>query len=40
LSSDEYAADYNEVKNVGVINSTTRTPDQTEAALFWKCLSG
>src|SRR5439155_13588345 len=35
LSSDQYAADYNEVKNVGVINSTTRTPDQTEAALFW-----
>jgi hypothetical protein len=35
LTSDEYAADYNEVKSVGAIESTTRTPDQTEAALFW-----
>ena len=35
MSSDQYAADYNQVKSVGAINSTTRTPDQTEAALFW-----
>src|SRR6266545_1237692 len=35
LSGDEYAADYNEVKRVGALNSATRTPDQTEAALFW-----
>ena len=35
LSSDQYAADYNEVKSVGALNSTTRTPDQTEAALSW-----
>lgn len=35
LSSDEYAADYNEVQSVGALNSAMRTPDQTEAALFW-----
>src|SRR2546426_6334 len=35
LSSDEYARDYNEVKSVGALNSDTRSPDQTEAALFW-----
>jgi len=35
LSSDEYAADYNEVKSVGALDSGTRTSDQTEAALFW-----
>ena len=35
LCSERYAADYNEVKSVGALNSTTRTPDQTEAALFW-----
>ena len=35
LSSAEYAADYNEVKSVGALNSTQRTSDQTEVALFW-----
>src|SRR5437870_8209194 len=35
LSSAEYAADYREVQRVGALNSATRTPDQTEAALFW-----
>jgi hypothetical protein len=35
LSSEEYAADYNEVQSVGALKSATRTPDQTEAALFW-----
>jgi hypothetical protein len=35
LSSAEYAIDYNEVRNIGALNSATRTPDQTEAALFW-----
>jgi hypothetical protein len=35
LSSAAYAADYNEVKSVGAVNSTQRTPDQTEVALFW-----
>jgi hypothetical protein len=35
LSSAAYAADYNEVKSVGALNSTERTSDQTEVALFW-----
>ncbi|MBI3798743.1 MAG: phosphatase PAP2 family protein [Deltaproteobacteria bacterium] len=35
LSSAKYAADYLEVQSVGALNSLTRTPDQTEAALFW-----
>jgi len=35
LTSAEYVADFNEVKSLGAINSTTRTPAQTEAALFW-----
>jgi hypothetical protein len=35
LSSAQYAADYNEVQTDGAVNSATRTPDQTEAALFW-----
>ena len=35
LSSEQYAADYNEVKSIGALRSTTRTADQTEAALFW-----
>jgi hypothetical protein len=35
LSSEEYAADYNEVQRVGALHSASRTPDQTEAALFW-----
>lgn len=36
LTSDAYAADFNEVKEVGSLTSTTRTPDQTEAAIFWQ----
>jgi hypothetical protein len=35
LTSAEYAADYNEIKAVGVYNGSTRTPDQSELALFW-----
>jgi hypothetical protein len=35
LSSDEYAADLNEVKAIGAINSSTRTADQTEIAKSW-----
>mgnify|MGYP003395223240 FL=1 len=35
LASAKYAADYLEVQSVGALNSPTRTPDQTEAALFW-----
>jgi hypothetical protein len=33
LTSAEYAADFNEVKSLGAINSTTRTPEQTHAAV-------
>ena len=35
LQSKKYAADFNEVKSLGAVNSTTRTTDQTEIALFW-----
>ena len=35
LDSQRYAADYNEVKELGALVGSTRTPDQTEIALFW-----
>jgi PAP2 superfamily len=35
LSSSLYAAQVNEVQSLGRFDSATRTPDQTEAALFW-----
>jgi membrane-associated phospholipid phosphatase len=35
LTSDEYTQAYNEVKEIGDVNSTTRTADQTQIALFW-----
>lgn len=35
LDSAEYAAAVNEVKSLGENNSTTRTQDQTNIALFW-----
>jgi hypothetical protein len=35
LTSDEWATDLNEVKDVGGADSTTRTPDQTLIAQFW-----
>jgi membrane-associated phospholipid phosphatase len=35
LSSDKYAADFNQVKTLGAKNSTVRTPEQTEIAQFW-----
>jgi hypothetical protein len=35
LSSNSYAADFNEVKSLGSLDSTTRTPDQTQIAHFW-----
>jgi hypothetical protein len=35
LTSRRYAADVNEVKELGAIDSDTRTDDQTEAAFFW-----
>ena len=36
LTSAGYVRDYNEVKSLGAINSTTRTADQTMAAVFWQ----
>jgi hypothetical protein len=35
LSSDVYANDFNEVKSVGMLNSTTATPDQKQIGHFW-----
>ena len=35
LTSGQYAMDVNEVKSVGSRTSTTRTPDQTDAAKWW-----
>lgn len=35
LNSPEYAAALNQVESLGALNSTTRTPDQTQAAIFW-----
>jgi len=36
LTSTEYAEDFNEVKELGSLTSITRTPDQTDAAIFWQ----
>jgi hypothetical protein len=36
LTSDAYTEDFNEIKDVGSLTSTTRTPDQTDAAIFWQ----
>lgn len=35
LSSDTWADDYDEVKSVGSLNSTTRTAEQTDIGYFW-----
>jgi hypothetical protein len=35
LTSTAYAEDFNEVKALGSMNSTTRTPEQTHIAIFW-----
>jgi PAP2 superfamily len=35
LDSQQYAADYEEVKQLGALVGSTRTEDQTEIALFW-----
>ena len=35
LSSQKYADDLGQVEQLGAIDSSTRTPDQTEQALFW-----
>jgi hypothetical protein len=36
LTSRAYARDLNEVKSLGALHSTTRTPDETDAAIFWQ----
>jgi hypothetical protein len=35
LDSDEYAEDFNQVKELGRVDSSSRTPAQTAQALFW-----
>src|SRR6059036_4214896 len=35
LDSEQYAADYNEVKALGAAVGSTRTEEQTQIALFW-----
>jgi PAP2 superfamily len=36
LTSKKYEKDFDEVKSLGALNSTTRTADQTTAAIFWQ----
>jgi len=36
LTSAAYAADVNEVKELGSLTSTTRTPEQSHIAVFWQ----
>src|SRR5262245_1225191 len=36
LTSVEYAEDFNEIKEVGSVTSITRTPEQTDIAIFWQ----
>ena len=33
---DDYAKDFNEIKEIGSLTSTTRTADETDAAIFWQ----
>jgi hypothetical protein len=40
LSSEAWAEDFNEVKELGSLNSTARTPEQTHVALFWQSTGG
>jgi hypothetical protein len=35
MDSVQYTTEYNQTKDLGSFNSTTRTADQTETALFW-----
>lgn len=39
LTSARYTADFNQVKELGAVNSTTRTAEQTETARFWSDFS-
>jgi hypothetical protein len=36
LTSDTYAKDYNEIKQIGVSTGSTRSAEQTNIALFWR----
>ena len=36
LTSERYAKDYNEVKHIGVSAGSSRSPEQTQIALFWR----
>ena len=36
LSSAAYAEDFNEIKELGSLTSTTRTADETAAAIVWQ----
>jgi hypothetical protein len=36
LTSRAYTRDFNEIKDIGSLHSTTRTPDETSAAIFWQ----
>jgi hypothetical protein len=36
LSSEKYAKEFNEVKEIGSLTSTKRTADQTAAVIFWQ----
>jgi hypothetical protein len=40
LSSAAWAVDFNEVKALGSMNSTARTPEQTHIALWWQSTGG
>jgi uncharacterized protein (TIGR03118 family) len=40
LTSAAYTAAFNEVKSLGRVDSTTRTPQQTEVARFWEAKAG
>ena len=35
LTSDQYVQDYNEVKAMGALDNSARTPEQTDLAQFW-----
>jgi len=35
LTSDQWAEDYNEVQSLGSLNSTLRSPEQTDIGYFW-----
>jgi hypothetical protein len=36
LTSAAYTQDFNEVKEIGGLDSTTRTPEQTHVSIFWQ----